>query len=162
MLWALFLPHCGVACPRSDSYPISLPFLFGPDWGGHSPGARALGLGARFTREASGWTSSGSPAGKMWSSEWQFCNSRLLATWAVDSLDIARPHHPASPPGGISLHTHCPWFRCSKSLSPRCFSSHHLGVGVRNGQGARDYPPQKRGTHNPSTHVLEMLGGGYE
>lgn len=117
MLWVLFLPHWGAARPRSDSYPMAPPFLFGPDWGGHSPGARALGLGARSTQEASGWASSGSPPGKMWSSERQFCNSGLMATWAMDSLDIARPRHPASPAiGSPSTHTvpgfavpsHCP------------------------------------------------------
>lgn len=87
-LWALSLrPHptpARASVEHADAPRFPQPLV--PDRGGHSPGARALGLWARSAWEVAGWASSGSPGevGKVWSSERQFCSSGPMATWAQE------------------------------------------------------------------------------
>lgn len=150
-LWALSLrPHptpARASVEHAHAPPFPQPLV--RDQGGHSPGARALGLCARSAWEVAGSASSGAPGevGKVCSSERQFCSSGRMATWAQgwalrDSWSRPRSRRAASPDRhwGLSL--------CSPSPAPLFqspstwhFQPPSLGGSVE--QGARDHPPPK-------------------
>lgn len=113
-LWALSLrPHptpARASVEHAHAPPFPQPLV--RDQGGHSPGARALGLCARSAWEVAGSASSGAPGevGKVCSSERQFCSSGRMATWAQgwalrDSWSRPPGNFPRPPLGSLSVLT---------------------------------------------------------
>lgn len=131
------------------------------DRGRPSPGARALGLQARSVGKAADWVSSGpwDEAGKMWSSERQFCPSGPLATWAQGRVlrsqgllhRAAWSLPPTSPLTGAPLPVYSPspapliLSPSTPSPSPWHFRPRSVGANRQRGGSVRERTTKKGG-----------------